>query len=359
MSQFLTFVEHPRLESPGVAFALSPDGRLVAHAGFQAAAVEWVEVRPLDGSRPSMRLSFPMSDADPSTGANCSNGINQLAWHPDLPMLASGSWRHEAGVRVWGATALGAAAERAAATITAHRDNVTGVAFSPIGRTLFSTSACSDKAIRWCRLDLSWLGELHHHPGDQLGEVVDSVDHPTLYGYATPAVSPDGQWLAVQRLNQDGTRAVEVRRARAPAEVLCAFPSRSGVFAWSPDGAHIWTDNPFGQLVMCSPLPGTLEIVRDIPLVGPLQSLAARPDGNAVAVISGHGSSDGSDAPGGGDAVVMFIGRDSSGYSVLAESHPLGANVAASGWIADGSRLTLVLGDGRVLGVTHGSGRSG
>ena len=343
MSDRLAFVEYPPLENPGVAFALSPDGRLVAHAGFQTASVEWVEVRPVDGSRAPIRLTFPMSGADAATGADCSNGISQLAWHPDAPLIASGSWRHEGGVRVWGATPLGAAAERAAATITAHRDNVTGLAFSPTGRTLFSTSAGDDKAIRWCRLDLSWLGELHHHPGEQTGEVVASADDPTLYGYAAPAVSPDGQWLAVRRLNRDDTRVVEVRRARAPAEVLCTVPSRSGVFAWTTDG-RLLTENADGQLVASAPLVGTSEVLQSRAFGGRLQRLDPRPDGDALAVIF---ELDGS----GGDGVTVLERGASGAYSERTEAQPVGGSVATSGWTTGGSELILVLGDGRVSGA--------
>jgi serine/threonine protein kinase len=137
-------------------FALSPDGRWLAHRGPNDA----VQIRPTD------------KDGPPITLGRHRGTITSLAFSPDGMTLASTSWDQTA--RLWDVTRR---EERVA--LRGHKERVTELAFSPDGNWVATTSQDHSARI-WDARTGQTLAVL---PGGWFRQTV--------------AFSPDGQYLAV------------------------------------------------------------------------------------------------------------------------------------------------------------------
>jgi WD40 repeat protein len=176
--------------------AFSPDGKLLATAGFDNVIKLWEwpsgkEVRTLSGH----------------TGP-----VYCVAFHPNGTILASGSL--DKTIRLWNVSDGKTIRE-----IKGHTDIVDTIAFNKDGKLLASGS--SDKTIRvWNPDDGKEVKNLGTQPG-------------TIYSVA---FSPDGKWLATGGAPDPGTVATGAAQAKDQSKK----PGESGASAAGPTGMKTW-----------------------------------------------------------------------------------------------------------------------
>ena len=161
-------------------FAMSPDGRWLAHRG------------PND----SVQIRLIESEGPPVTLGRHRGEITSLTFSPDGSTLASTSWDHSA--RLWDV-----ARREELMALNGHNETVTNLAFSPDGNWIATTSR--DYSVR------IWEA--------RTGETLAVL--PGLWFRQVVAFSPDGRYLAVDEISRFGTaagaRLYELRGRRAAA----------------------------------------------------------------------------------------------------------------------------------------------
>jgi WD40 repeat protein len=277
------------------AAAYSPDGRLLATAGWDGAVRLWQPdtahlLRILVGHRDVVRTLAWAPDGQtlasaswdgtvrlwqPETGRLLrtlrapGGAINNVAWSPDGKRLASAG--ADSTVKLWDA-----ATGQLLTTFLGHTSNVWTVAWSPDGKTLASGS--TDRTVRlWeadnGRLIRSW------EPGPALASAPDPVHANSVYYLAW---SPDGKTLATGV----GDRVVRLWRPDTAGLLHTLDPA--GYVAWSPDGKTLATGSHDGLARLWRAESGarlrTLE-----KQWGHLYAVAWSPDGKTL--VTGNGFS--------------------------------------------------------------------
>jgi WD40 repeat protein len=218
------------------AVAFSPDGRTLATGSRDNTAVLW----DMNGS---ILTPYPTA---PVTGAEFS---------PDNRMLATAS---DTTVRLWDV-----ATHNLVARLTGHTGSVLGVAFSPDGRTLATTS--SDKTVR-------------------LWEVAGGRLVATLTGHTEPvarvAFSPDGRTVATTGYDRT-VRLWNVDNHNQIA-VLTGHTSVTSGVAFSPDGRILATTG-YDKTVRLWDANSHEEIAVLAGHTGEVVGVAFSPDGRIIA----------------------------------------------------------------------------
>ena len=200
-------------------FALSPDGRWLAHRG------------PND----SVQIRLIESEAPPMTLGRHRGAITSLTFSPDGSTLASTSLDHSA--RLWDVTRL---EERIA--LNGHNESVTDLAFSPDGNWIATTS--NDYSVRiWEARTGQTFAVL---PGPWFRQCV--------------AFSPDGRYVAVDEISRFGTdsgaRLYQLKGRREPrllaghakgAQCLAAHPTLPRFVSGADDRRIIVWDPETGR----------------------------------------------------------------------------------------------------------------
>jgi WD40 repeat protein len=157
--------------------AFSPDGKLLATAGFDNVVKLW---------------EWP-SGKEVRTLAGHTGPVYSVAFHPGGTILASGSL--DKTIRLWNP-----ADGKLIREIKGHTDIVDSIAFNKDGKLLASGS--SDKTVRlWNPDDGKEVKNLGAQPG-------------TVYSVA---FSPDGKWLASAGHSEPGASATGAAKPAAPA----------------------------------------------------------------------------------------------------------------------------------------------
>ncbi|WP_354644123.1 hypothetical protein [Kitasatospora camelliae] len=277
-----------RGRSETVSVALTPDGTVLASAGYNGSiVVHRLAEEPFGG--------FSARVAD-------------LRVSPDGTTVASAG--SDRAVRLWDRTG------RPLGVLDGHPDEVAAVAFSPDGRLLAAVTR-NRRVVLW---DVAGRRRI----GDALG--------PFGFGAATSvAFSPDGGLLAVAAL---GLFAWDVRDPAAPVDVGSRYPSRLVTsVAFAPDGGRLLGVGPSGRLTVWDTGSGAV-LSREDTGQGAVQVLAVGPDGGLLATA--------------GDGRTVLL-RDGRTGQVRARLDGPGGAVQALAFSADGRRLAAAGDDGAVL----------
>lgn len=210
--------------------AISPDGRRVAVSITDATGKIDIWVKPLDGG-PKARLSF---DGRSSRGA-WRPGTNSLTFASDSALVLGARRLFERDVRGVGSVR--------GYDLPDSRP-IAGVAWSPDGKWLIFRT--DDQAPG--NADILGI-----RPG------VDSVARPLVATPAeelSPAVSPDGRWLAYSS-SESGRREVYVRPFPETDNAKYQVSTAGGTSpVWNPNGRELFFRDDAANLVSVPVIPG-------------------------------------------------------------------------------------------------------
>lgn len=220
---------------------ISPDGKLLASAGFDGIAVVWqiATGKPL----------YPALEGHDGR-------VLAVAWSPDGKLLATGGT--DSRVILWDAVTgapLGA-------PLVGTSNWVRSLAWSPDGRSLISGDAVG-KIVVWAAGNVRWL----------------AGHSSTVRGLA---FSPDGRTLASGSFDQ----TVRLRTVASGRDLLPPLQGHDNAVlnvAYSPDGRYLVSASAGGELVRWDAVTG--EQI-GLPLrghAGPVAALAISPDGRIIA----------------------------------------------------------------------------
>jgi WD40 repeat protein len=183
----------------------------------------------------------------PLGGADTKSTVYALAFHPPTGLVASGD--ASGGIRIWRVAPTGALSELASlnADRRVHGQRITGLAFSPDGRTLAASS--------WDRRIALWDMRLPER-GTLLAELDGRQHDSTIYALA---YSGDGRLATVDwaggAIVWDGLPSPEAREARPRMTELVAKvdqrrPIALNATAFSPDGKLLVAGGHDGSVVV-------------------------------------------------------------------------------------------------------------
>lgn len=226
--------------------AVSPDGSRIATGGADNVVRVW--------DTKSHEMTHFMSSRD---------SIRDLVFSPSGDRI--GAALHDRTVQVWN-TDTG----HEATTMTGHSASVTGVAFSPDGRTIASCGEDDRKARIW---------------DSETGEQVAGLN-PNLQALRQPAFSPDGTRLAIAsyaRYSLWNTESWEL------IAINDAHSQQTYGIAFSPDGAQLATAGTSREIRLWDAQTGQLKATLS-GHASDVWSVAFSPDGRRLASASSDGT---------------------------------------------------------------------
>jgi WD40 repeat protein len=243
------------------SMAFSPDGKLLASGGG-----DWLEnVYPVDAGRPEIKLWDTATGREVRSWRTGERDVVALAFSPDGRSLASasGAWMAGPGRFVPGEVTLwDPQTGTAQQTLRGHTAPLTGVAFSPDGRRLVTSS--------WDRTLKLW-------------DVAKRREVKTLHGHRDwvrgVAFSPDGR-----RVASAGADAVaKVWDVNTGQEVLTLRGHTQAVYgvSFSPDGRRLASAGG-DQAIKVWDTVGEPDGPRYFGHAGPVAAVAFSPDGRFV-----------------------------------------------------------------------------
>ncbi|MBM3465175.1 MAG: hypothetical protein FJX76_24015 [Armatimonadetes bacterium] len=235
------------------AVAFSPDGLFVATASEDDTAKVWdVQSGRVQGTL--------IGHADVQDGIPYAANVTGVAFTPDGRRVLTSSW--DQTVRVWD---IGTGRE--VAKLSGHNGRVLDVAVSPDGR--YAASGAEDKTARLWDLTSGQQVRSYTLPGD---------------GYAV-AFSPDGGTLAV---GTDDRLAILFPVTGGEPRKLKSAGGRVGALAFSPDGKRMALGGWDGTVTLCE-VATAREIARATLSQYGLSKFAFSPDGKVLACAGGSG----------------------------------------------------------------------
>jgi TolB protein len=93
------------------------------------------------------------------------------------------------------------------------------------------------------------------------GRGARAVTVPGAYGDYEPSWSPDGQWIAFQRVDAETVR-IGIVSAEGGTPRFLAWPARAYNPAWSPDGQIAFSSNVDGDMDIYIVSPEGVELSR-------------------------------------------------------------------------------------------------
>jgi WD40 repeat protein len=304
------FTLEGHLRYPIMDIAWSPDGKLLATAGFDGS------IRVFDAGTGRQRFAIL------GTGGH----VYSLDWGPDATRLVAG--KSDGTARVWQVSEGGA---RELMALSAHdtSNGISGVAFSPDGTRVVTGAVGLTAAQVW---DVSIDGDAE----------VTNIPAVAISSGAADFTS-DGRHLVAS--SAAGSVTVWDARSFTPLQSLGAPPRSSstpapGYFAPLASGADVFSldVSPDGRLVAVARFDGSVrvwdtETGRDAftvdpgPAIAPYMSLTWSPDGDLLAIAANDGWT--------GRATVV----DRSGRGVAVWQEEFGTAIGMLTFTPDGEKL--------------------
>ncbi|TDB89416.1 WD40 repeat domain-containing protein [Actinomadura sp. KC216] len=204
------------------AMAFSPDGGILATAGYEGVTRLW-------DVRTRRKIGKPLGSPDTETGGHA---INAVAFTPDGKRLVTAGADDVA--RLWDT----AAQRRVGAAFTGHTDDITDLAISPDG-TALATASTDGTARLWSLSTRDETGELRE-PGEDRG-------------FRGIAFSPDGKRLVTTGA-AGSTRLWDTAGRRPVGSVLGDRRVPVHKAAFSPDGRLLAVTDDDGKVWLWDPL---------------------------------------------------------------------------------------------------------